>query len=74
MFHTRPGFSELCCVDGCTNYGSGQHALPTFNGDIVSNDWPGEYGCKSCCEFCYQKHERGEVPTCDHLYEHYLGV
>lgn len=67
---TRPGADERCCVPRCPNYGSGFHALPIFNGDIVSNDWPGEWGALPCCERCYELHLAGQLPTADHLYRH----
>lgn len=40
--------------------------LPVWNGFIVANDWPGEWGGVPACESCWEKHERGElveVPT-----------
>ena len=43
-----------------------------FNGDVMSNDWPGEWGGRSCCEACYEKHLAGKMPTADHLYRHLL--
>lgn len=69
---SRPGIYDPCCVRGCRNNQSGSHSLPVFNGDIVSNEWPGEYGASGCCEECYEAHQRGEIPTADHLYSAYL--
>lgn len=67
-----PGFGmgEPCC--SCGEPASGFHGLPTFNGDIMSNDWPGDWGGKVCCEECYLKHERGGMETADKLYQHVL--
>lgn len=68
-----PGYGggEPCC--NCGKPSSGFHGLPIFNGDIVSNDWAGEFGGKPCCERCYDLHEHGQVPTFDHYYRHLLG-
>lgn len=68
-----PGFGmgEPCIACGLPS--SGFHALPTFNGDIMSNDWPGEWFGNVCCERCYEKHLRGEMKTADHLYRHLLA-
>ncbi len=47
--------------------------VPVFNGDVVSNDfpfwmWSSHGGSQPVCRRCYAKHERGEIPTWDHLY------
>jgi len=52
--------------------------VPIFNGDIVSNDfpdelWNGNGGGVSVCRACYEKHERGEIPTFDRYYLHLAG-
>lgn len=68
-----PGWgSETKCV-ACKRPSSGFHSLPTFNGDIVSNDWAGEWFGKPCCERCYERHAAGQMRVNDHLYEHLLG-
>jgi hypothetical protein len=64
------GMGDPCVA--CGEPSSGFHGLPIFNGDIVSNDWPGEWGGVPCCEACYEKHLRGGMPTADHLYRHLL--
>jgi hypothetical protein len=47
--------------------------IPTFNGDIVSNDfpddlWRGGGGNIPACRECFAKHARGEIPTFDRFY------
>lgn len=34
--------------------------VPVWNGMIVANDWPGEWGGVSVCHSCFTRHERGE--------------
>jgi hypothetical protein len=51
-----------------------RRGLPAWNGMIVANDWPGEWGAVPACEPCWGRHERGElveVPTSE-FYE--LGL
>ena len=67
---SRPGDGEPCVA--CRRPSSGWHALPVFNGDIVSNDWPGEWGGVPCCESCYAAHAEGRLPCADRLYTGYL--
>ena len=64
----RPGDCWYCGGD-CTGHNCG---LPIFNGDLMSNDWQGEWGGVPACQGCYDKHERGLLPTCDHIYQHLL--
>lgn len=47
--------------------------IPTYNGDVVSNDFPEQMwadggGSFVACEGCFRKHERGEMPVWDRLY------
>lgn len=35
--------------------------LPVWNGFIVGNDWPHEWGGVPCCKGCYERHEAGEL-------------
>lgn len=44
--------------------------VPTVNGDVVSNNFPDDLveGGQSVCEECFNKHERGEIPTFDRYY------
>lgn len=46
--------------------------VPTFNGDLMSNDWPGEWFGQSVCERCFDLHEQGKMITHDNLYRHLL--
>lgn len=64
------GMGEPCV--NCGKPSSGFHGLPVFNGDIVSNDWPGEWGGACCCEDCYNRHAAGQLETADYLYRVYL--
>lgn len=64
-----PRFADcFICGEVC----EGDHGVPVFNGDIMSNDWQGEWGGQHVCESCFGKHERGEIETHDDLYEHHL--
>lgn len=65
------GMGETCPV--CGEPASGFHGLPMFNGDVMSNDWSGDWVGVPCCEQCYEKHLRGEVETFDADYRHMLG-
>lgn len=54
----------VCGADTPAEWG-----LPVWNGMIVANDWPGEWGGVPACESCWAKHERGElveVPTSEY--------
>jgi hypothetical protein len=47
--------------------------VPTYNGDLVSNDFPDELfreggGAQPACERCYGQHSRGELPMFDKCY------
>ena len=53
-------------------------SIPTFNGDIVSNEfpdwlWTTSGGGQAVCESCYEKHARGEIETFDRYYRHLMG-
>lgn len=37
--------------------------VPMFEGCLVPNDWPHEWGGADACQECFAKHERGELPT-----------
>lgn len=65
-----PGYGDVCFV--CGGEASGYHGVPVFNGDLMSNDWPGEWGGVPSCERCYDRHARGELPTFDADYRHTL--
>lgn len=57
----------------CGKWASHEWGVPTYNGDVVSNDFP-DYlwheggGGQGVCEGCYLKHERGEIETFDRFY------
>lgn len=55
---------SVCGADTPAKWG-----LPVWNGFIVANDWPGEWGGVAACESCWERHERGElveVPTSEY--------
>lgn len=71
--------SHLCDCWLCGEPTEMQWGVPTYNGDLVSNDfpdamWAGSGGGQSVCEDCYRKHERGELETFDHYYTWQLGL
>jgi hypothetical protein len=43
--------------------------VPRHNGDLVSNDWQGDWASSPACERCHDAHAAGLLVTCDHLYE-----
>lgn len=59
----------------CGEWTAHRWGVPTFNGDLVSNEFP-DYlireggGSQPACERCYEAHQRGALVVCDHLYEH----
>lgn len=63
---------ELPCYVCGTNCSDANCGIPTFNGDVVSNDWRGEWFSKPVCENCWHFHAEGSMPVCDKLYEHLL--
>jgi hypothetical protein len=65
-----PGYGDVCVI--CRGEASGHHSVPMFNGDLMSNDWLGEWFGIPCCERCYGQHERGELRTYDAEYRHLL--
>ena len=72
ILEIRMQSSEVQCgiCNALTDLGWG---VPTFNGDIVSNDFPDWMysrggGSFAVCERCYRKHERGEILVFDHYY------
>jgi hypothetical protein len=52
----RLGDCYACGGPSHPNYG-----LPIWNGFIVGNEWPYEWGGVPCCEDCYERHQRGEL-------------
>lgn len=57
---------EACCICGTMTFV--RWGVPVHNGDIVSNDFQGEWAASPVCSRCYGRHARGEVQTHDHLY------
>ena len=50
---------------GCCNCGKpvdGAYGLPVFEGHVVANDWPGEWGGQDCCQDCYELPQRDALP------------
>ena len=57
------------CGDDCDML----YGIPTYNGDVVSNDFPDGLmpdagGSFPACQRCYLRHAMGDVPTFDHWY------
>lgn len=57
------------CGDWCEH----RWSVPTYNGDLVSNDFPDEMwhtggGGQAVCLECYEKHARGELMVFDRFY------
>jgi len=53
-------------------------SVPTFNGDLVSNDFPDELwksggGGQPVCEYCYDAHAANKFPVFDRFYLHLVG-
>lgn len=58
----------LCAVE--TEYG---WSVPTYNGDVVSNDFPDDMwskggGAQPVCQRCYDMHANGQATCYDRLY------
>ncbi len=66
-------YGELESCVACGKPASGSHSLPVFNGDVVSNDWPLEWGAKPCCKACHDAHAAGRMPCADADYVHLLN-
>lgn len=46
-----------------------RYGIPTYNGDLVSNDFPlWDTGNRPVCRGCFECHERGELDTYDRYY------
>lgn len=63
----------------CGDWTDYQWGVPTYNGDVVSNDFPDWLireggGCQGVCERCYEKHAAGKVRTFDGDYRHLDGL
>lgn len=57
----------------CAAWTDFRQSIPTYNGDVVSNDFPDELhrqggGSFPVCMMCYKRHARGEVECFDRYY------
>ena len=62
----------------CGDWTEHRWGVPTFNGDVVSNDFPdwlwGQAGGgQPVCEKCYDLHAAGKIETFDQYYMHLAG-
>ena len=77
VLEIRMQSGELRCSI-CNDWTEHRWSVPTFNGDLVSNNFPDELwnsegGVQAACEECYDRHSRGELPTFDRYYLHLAG-
>lgn len=68
---------ELQC-SLCNAWTEHRWSVPTFNGDLVSNEFPDELwhpdgGMQAACEDCFNRHADGKLPTFDGFYIHLAG-
>lgn len=49
----------------CGNACDGTHGVPMLEGELVSNEWEGEWVGRHACIDCFHKHARNELPTRD---------
>ena len=64
---------HLCC-----RWSEHHWSVPTFNGELVSNDfpdllWHSGGGAVAVCERCYDMHAVGKIETFDRHYLHLAG-
>lgn len=57
----------------CGDWTAHQWSVPTYNGDLVSNDFPDELireggGNMAVCEHCYDRHAADDMETFDSFY------
>lgn len=57
----------------CGEWTEFRYGVSTYNGDIVSNDFPDTMrreggGSVAVCERCFERHAAGLIPTYDHYY------
>lgn len=45
-----------------------QWCVPMYEGNLLSNNFQGEWFGAPACQSCHDKHARNELPTFDHLY------
>ncbi len=54
---------RLCGADTPSRWG-----VPMYEGNLLSNDFQGEWFGAPACQACHDAHARGELRTYDHLY------
>ncbi len=63
----------------CGEWCEHRWGVPTFNGDLVSNDFP-DWLCRTggggqpVCEQCFESHAKGDFPVWDCHYQHLANV
>ncbi len=62
--HPITAICSICGKEELSRWG-----VPRHNGDLVSNDFRGEWGGSPACEQCHDRHATGLIETFDHLYE-----
>lgn len=63
----------------CREWCEHSQGVPTFNGDLVSNDFPDWLirqggGSQPACELCFHAHASGKLRTFDHYYAHLMDA
>jgi hypothetical protein len=66
-FINHPDWKDPYCVI-CGGEPGSHHGVPTFNGDVVSNDFACANGTQPACGRCYHLHAHGMVPVHDSRY------
>jgi len=51
-----------CCICGKHLWGS-ETGIAMYEGCAVPHDWTGDWGGFDACQECFDRHERGEIPT-----------
>lgn len=64
MIRLFPHESE-CCVCGKLIYDTTK-GIAMYEGCAVPHDWTGDWAGFDACDECFDKHERGELPTWPH--------
>ncbi len=69
LIRMQSGDVECSLCRALTDFG---WSVPTYNGDVVSNDFPDDLhalgGSVPVCERCYERHAAGQVETFDRYY------
>ena len=72
LFQGQPSGTVPCYF--CHAASSGRHSIPTYNGDIVSKEFPLDTANHPACERCYKLHESGLIVAYDHRYKYLFGT